>query len=105
MKRSRHIVAVVVLFMVGLSIAPSQATIVYDSGGFESPRFTAGLPLENQDGGLWVRTGTASASQVQIAVIESGNQAVQITRRTKRGHSVGRAHDWFPSLADGPDLN
>ena len=92
MKKLLHILPVVVLFLVGHSIAPSQATIVYDSGGFETPRFTAGLPLEGQDGGAWVRTGSDSASQVQIAVVEAGNQAVQITRTRKetRGGACSR---------------
>jgi hypothetical protein len=96
-KKPRHIVPVIVLFMVGLSIAPSQATIVYDSGGFEPPRFTAGMPLEGQDGGAWVRTGTASASQVQIAVVESGNQAVQITRAPNEDTRWGVLTTGFPA--------
>jgi hypothetical protein len=99
MKRSLYIIPVVVLFMVGLSIAPTQATIVYDSVGFEPPKFTAGL-LEGQDG--WVRTGNAAGGQVQIAVVESGNQAVQVTRAPNEDARWGVLTTGFPSPLTDP---
>ena len=97
MKKLHHIVYVIVLCLVSFVTAPSQAVIVYDSGGFETPRFMAGLPLEGQDGGKWVRTGTTSASQVQIAVVESGNQAVQITRAPNGDARWGVLTTGFPA--------
>lgn len=55
--------------------------VVFDSQGFESPRYDPG-PLEDQDPiGPWlkdtVRTGVAT---VQTATVESGLQAVEMTR-------------------------
>ena len=54
---------------------------VYDSGGFESPRFTTG-PLEGQDVlGPWLETSTvAGVAQVRSEVVASGEQAVRMVR-------------------------
>ena len=95
MKSPLHVSVVAVLFLMGLAITPSHATIVYDSVGFEAPTFTAGLPLEGQDS--WLRTGTNSASQVQIAVVDSGNQAVQITRAPNEDTRWGVLTTGFPA--------
>jgi hypothetical protein len=94
MKTFPRVLLVAMLILVGF-VTLTQATIVYDSDGFEPPDFTAGLPLEGQDG--WVRTGTTSASQVQIAVIEAGNQAVQITRAPNEDARWGVLTTGFPA--------
>lgn len=63
---------------------PLSAAVIYDSGGFEEPRFAAGAPLEGQDPaqGPWVRSGgTASSATVQSTVVQSGSQAVQVNRQ------------------------
>jgi hypothetical protein len=54
---------------------------VYDSGGFESPRFTTG-PLEGQDVlGPWLEDGTtAGVAQVRSEVVSTGEQAVRMVR-------------------------
>jgi hypothetical protein len=54
---------------------------VYDSGGFESPRFTTG-PLEGQDVlGPWLEdAGRPGVAQVRTEVVESGQQAVRLVR-------------------------
>ena len=102
MKTSRRDGFVALMLLAGLTVTPSYADIVvYDSDGFEMPKFTAGN-LEGQDG--WVRTGNASGGVVEIAVVESGFQAVQITRAPNEDCAVGRTHDWFPKLGAGPDL-
>jgi hypothetical protein len=95
MKTPLRFLLFAVLFSLGLAITTSEATIVYDSDGFEPPTFTAGLPLEGQDS--WVRTGTASASQVQIAVVDSGNQAVQVTRAPNEDARWGVLTTGFPA--------
>lgn len=54
---------------------------VYDSGGFESPRFTTG-PLEGQDVlGPWLEDGlVAGVAQVRSEVVSTGEQAVRMVR-------------------------
>ena len=55
---------------------------VYDSGGFESPRFTTG-PLEGQDVlGPWLQDGTTTGvAQVRSEVVSTGEQAVRMVRQ------------------------
>jgi hypothetical protein len=59
---------------------PAAAASVYDSGGYEAPRFIPG-ELAGQDTlGPWLKdTGTGTAV-IQSAVTQSGSQAVQFTR-------------------------
>jgi hypothetical protein len=54
---------------------------VFDSGGFESPRYTTG-PLETQDPlGPWQEdNATAGIARVQTDVVASGQQAVRLAR-------------------------
>ncbi len=78
---SRFVKGAVCVGVAGLASLNASAVVIYDSGGFEAPRFTPG-PLTGQDGGSWMQspapsTGTAI---VQSAVKFAGNQAVQVTR-------------------------
>ncbi len=54
--------------------------VIYDSFGFESPRFTLGN-LTGQDGanGTWVQTGSGTAT-VQSTNVNAGAQAVRVAR-------------------------
>ena len=54
---------------------------VYDSGGFESPRFTTG-PLEGQDVlGPWLSdSALTGVGQVRSEVVSTGEQAVRLSR-------------------------
>jgi hypothetical protein len=54
---------------------------VYDSGGFESPRFTTG-PLEGQDVlGPWLSdSDLTGVAQVRSEVVSTGEQAVRLSR-------------------------
>jgi hypothetical protein len=54
---------------------------VFDSGGFESPRYTTG-PLEGQDLlGPWQEdNATAGIARIQTDVVQSGQQAVRMVR-------------------------
>jgi hypothetical protein len=70
---------------VSLTVAPSATAAVtatlYDSAGFEPPRFTTGN-LGGQDApqGTWVKSGNAAAAVVQTAVVANGLQAVRLDR-------------------------
>jgi hypothetical protein len=97
-----RVVLVAALFLVGLSMTPTRAVIVYDSGGFEPP-FVAGMPLEGQ--GPWVTTATNSTSLVQTAVKASGNQAVQITRAPNEDARWGVPVTGLPAFANGPHFD
>jgi hypothetical protein len=60
----------------------ASAAVVYDSAGFEAPKFTAGANLQGQDvaAGPWLKdpgTGSATISTVNAF---SGTQAVVVTR-------------------------
>ena len=59
---------------------------VFDSGGFESPRYTTG-PLEGQDAqGPWLQDSTpGGTAQVQTEVVEAGQQAVRMVRTVNPG--------------------
>jgi dockerin type I repeat protein len=56
-------------------------SVVFDSEGFESPRYAPG-PLEGQDPvGPWRKdTARAAVATVQTQVVEAGSQAVRMTR-------------------------
>src|SRR3954462_1023902 len=65
-----------------ISAGVASAATIYDSAGFELPRFVAGY-LNGQDPlqGPWQSTGsTASTAVVQTAVKQAGLQAVQLNR-------------------------
>jgi len=57
------------------------STTLYDSSGFESPRYTPG-PLNNQDAaqGPWLKSGDSTAAVVQTLVSAHGTQAVRMDR-------------------------
>ena len=72
---------------VSVSLAPESLesrrlmAAVFDSGGFESPRYTTG-PLEGQDPlGPWLQdTTVGGVAQVRSELVESGQQAVRMVR-------------------------
>ena len=68
-----------------LAAASSPGAILYESAGFELPRFTASQPLQGQDNpptgqGPWLKDSGTSTATVQTAVVAGGLQAVQVTR-------------------------
>jgi len=74
------------LACLGFFIAPASAQIpVYNSGGFEGPRFVPG-PLTGQDPvlGPWQQSvsggGPLTTATVQGATVQAGSQAVRIDR-------------------------
>ena len=58
-----------------------NAAVLYDSGGFESPRFTNAV-LQGQDPvfGPWLRDNTLSTATIQSSVVQAGTQAVRVDR-------------------------
>jgi hypothetical protein len=62
-------------------LAATPVRVLFDSGGFESPRYAAG-PLENQDvAGPWLKTTQrAGVAAVQSQAVAAGAQAVRLTR-------------------------
>ena len=73
---------VVLAAAAGLFLAAPRASaiVVYDSNGFEAPRFIPG-ELAGQDvEGPWLRSGGTNSAIIQSAVTQSGGQAVQFTR-------------------------
>ena len=60
-------------------------SVVFDSEGFEPPRYTPGN-LEDQDPlGPWQKDDPrAGLAQVQTATVDSGSQAVRLTRANER---------------------
>lgn len=67
------------------STARAAAITVYDSGGFETPRFIPSQNLQGQDAppagqGPWVKDPGVSTAVVQTSVVSGGLQAVQISR-------------------------
>lgn len=73
--------------LLSAGIANSTATVIYDSGGFESPRFLASQSLAGQDPtpppvgyGPWHQDTGASTAVVQTDVPNGGLQSVKITR-------------------------
>ena len=73
-------IAVVTVALGLFAISSSEAAPIYDSGGFEAPRFTPG-ELSGQDivFGGWARDGIGTAT-VQSATVRDGAQAVQLNR-------------------------
>jgi len=64
-------------------VAPmASAAVVYDSAGFESPRFTAGAPVQGQDdlNGPWLKDPGTSTATVSTVNAFSGTQDVVVTR-------------------------
>lgn len=60
----------------------ARAVVIYDSGGFESPRFTAAGNLQGQDAGQgpWLKDPGTGAAVVQTTNPAGGSQSVQMTR-------------------------
>ena len=92
--------------------ARAATTILYDSGGFESPRFSTSFvnpsdptvvgDLRGQDAAVrvWEQAGVAGGAAagtavVQTGVVQSGLQAVQVTR-------TSNDERWAPSFAASP---
>jgi hypothetical protein len=77
---------------VALFSTSASAVVVYDSGGFELPRFTPGLTLQGQDiapNGPWLKDPGTSSGVVGVTglttIAQSGVQAVTITRLAQSG--------------------
>lgn len=73
--------------MLATAIPPARATVVYDSGGFESPRFSSGVDLGGQDPvvppvgyGPWHKDTGAGTATVQTDLPGGGLQSVKVTR-------------------------
>lgn len=70
----------------GVGTVASAQTVIYDSGGFEPPRFVVGGSLEGQDAppagqGPWQRdVGSTGTAVVTTTNPNGGLQAVQVTR-------------------------
>jgi hypothetical protein len=70
----------------GISCTANAATLtVYDSAGFETPRFVASQNLRGQDAppvgqGPWLKDSGVSTAVVQTAIVSSGLQAVRVSR-------------------------
>jgi len=74
------LVAAAVAMAVGAPVA--SAALVYDSAGFESPKFLAGSNLAGQDvlGGPWLKDPGTSTATISTVNAFSGTQDVQVTR-------------------------
>jgi hypothetical protein len=85
MKMQSAVVVLAVAAGMFLAAPRADAVVVYDSGGFEAPRFIAG-DLAGQDvQGPWLRSGGTAPAVVQSTVTRSGGQAVQFTRTATGG--------------------
>jgi hypothetical protein len=85
--RSAIAVVAVALGFFGATRSAGAAE-VYNSGGFEAPRFTtAGDPeLAGQDTqGPWLKDGGTGSAVVQTAVVRDGSQAVRFQRPANAG--------------------
>jgi len=71
------LIAAAVAFMAPVA----SAAVVYDSSGFESPKFITGA-LANQDvaGGPWLKDGGTGTATVTTSNAFTGTQAVLVTR-------------------------
>jgi hypothetical protein len=77
----RSAVAVMAVALGLLAAVPSaRAVEVYNSGGFEPPRFAPGALAGQDVTGVWLKDSGAGTAVVQTAVRQSGTQAVQFTR-------------------------
>jgi len=67
---------------VALAAPATSAAVIYDSGGFEAPKFTAGAPLAGQDviSGPWLKDPGTSTAVVTTTNAFTGTQDVQVTR-------------------------
>lgn len=66
--------------IVASSLVSTQATTIYDSGGFET--FIPAQPLDTQDllNGPWAQDNGTSTAEVTLANPIQGNQSVKVTR-------------------------
>jgi hypothetical protein len=72
----------------GLLASSASAAVVYDSNGFEPPRFVNGSNLEGQDpvpNGPWFRAGTNSSTAVIQSAVSTSGQAVRVERAAEAG--------------------
>ena len=65
--------------------ADAAAVLIYDSGGFEPPRFVTSQNLQGQDAppggqGPWVKDSGVSSAVVQSDIVSGGLQAVRVSR-------------------------
>ena len=86
---SLRALAVALLTCGAIASSASADTTIYDSGGFEAPRFVPGL-LPGQDviNGPWQKASaltSTSTATVQTTVKNGGSQAVQINRGSVDG--------------------
>jgi len=67
---------------VAFAAPATWASVIYDSGGFESPKFTAAAPLAGQDviNGPWLKDPGTSTAVISTVNAFSGTQDVQVTR-------------------------
>jgi hypothetical protein len=78
--RIRSAVAIFAVAMALLAAGRASAVPVFDSGGFEAPRYIAG-ELSGQDTqGPWLKDAGTATAVVQSTVTNGGTQAVQYTR-------------------------
>jgi len=92
---------------VALVTSSASAVVVYDSGGFEAPRFTTGLTLQGQDiapNGPWLKDPGTSSGVVSTTNPQSGSQAVTITRLAQSGADARWAVN-KPLIPSSPFLN
>ena len=79
----RSVVRVAAVAVAFLGAAgPVVGAEVYNSGGFEPPRFTTASPaLEGQDTlGPWLKDAGTATAVVQSTTVQSGSQAVRLDR-------------------------
>ena len=78
--RSRSAIAFFAVAVALTAARPAAAVPVFDSGGFESPRYIPG-ELSGQDTlGPWLKDAGTATAVVQSTVTNGGTQAVQYTR-------------------------
>jgi len=67
---------------VAIASPMASAAPIYDSGGFESPKFTAGAPLAGQDvlSGPWLKDPGTSTATISTVNAFTGTQDVVVTR-------------------------
>jgi hypothetical protein len=88
MPRLQYGVAAALWILGGVGPVLGQV-VVYDSGGFEAPRFSPG-PLAGQDNWMQVLGGTSSSSAVIQSTTSVSGQAVQVNRVGADGDSQWR---------------
>lgn len=99
--------SVVKLGLVAAAVAAAaplaSAAVIYDSGGFESPRFTANQPLAGQDVavGPWLKDPGNVTANVSTVNAFSGSQSVEVkhtTGQTATRWAVLKSHVPSPGL-------